>query len=174
MSFFDKFREQATVVRGAAGNVAQNAVKQTKSLAAVGKIKIAIASEEDKVKQAYTELGRLFYRDYAAGTEATMEDYQPWCDKISEAKAAIAKLNEDMAAARAMAETPAPEPEAAPLEEVTEVVEEVVLEREAPAEEAPAEAEAPAPEEVPAPEIPEAPVPPVVDTLYVDETNTEE
>ena len=154
MSFFDKFKEQATVVRGAAGSVAQTAVRQTKSLAAVGKIKIAIASEEDKVKQAYNELGRLFYRDYAAGTEATMEDYQPWCDRISEAKAAIAQLNEDMAAARARGD--------APVEETPKVEEE----------------EAPAVEEIVPEEVVEAPAEepqaPVVDTLYVDESGAEE
>ena len=163
MSFFDRFKEQATVVRGAAGTVAQNAVKQTKSLAAIGKIKIAIASEEDKVKQAYTELGRLFYRDYEAGTEASMEDYQPWCDKITEAKAAIGKLTEDMAAARVQEEPAAPAEEPEDAETVEEVIEEVVLERET--------VDTPAEE----PEIPEeAPEAPLVDTLYVDESNTEE
>ena len=162
MSFFDKFFEQATVVRGAAGNVAQNAVKQTKSLAAVAKLKIAIAAEEDKVKQAYSELGRLFYRDYEAGTEAAMEDYQPWCDKITEAKAAIAKLNDDMAAARVQEDIPVVTEEAAPEEPVLEIVEEEAPEREA------AEEAAEAPEE---PEIPDIPV---IDTLYVDESGAEE
>lgn len=102
MSFFDKFKEtaeKAVSVAAVAGRVAaETAVKQTKTAAAVGKLKLSIASEEDKLKKCYTELGRIFFRDYEEAAEAVMEEYQPWCDKAAEAKKEIAQLREQLAA----------------------------------------------------------------------------
>lgn len=195
MSFFDKLKEtaaQVTAVASVAVNkaaeagktAADTAVKQTKTAAAIGKTKLAIASEEDKLKKAYTELGRLFYRDYEVQAETELEEYLPWIDKCAEAKAQIAALNEELEALKA---------EAAKKEEpAVEVVEEAEEEPEDPAifvdfeeaEEAPAEeaaedlsecvefevvdvpAEEPAVEETPAEE-------PTVGTLYVDVTGQE-
>ena len=165
MSFFDKFKKQAGSVAGAASGVAQNAVKQTKTLASVGRIKIAISTEEDKMKKAYTELGRLFYRDHEAQTEAVMEEYLPWIDKISDAKAQIARLNDEIVKVRAEAEEAAPdaadetaEAADAVLEDAADVVEEAAEEVAETVEEA-------------AQTIPEEPT---VGTLYVDETNFED
>lgn len=178
MSFFDKLKQQAGVAAQAAGNVAQNAVQQTKTLAAVGRVKLAIASEEDKMKKAYTELGKLFYRDYEAQTEADMTDYEPWCGKVADAQAQIKRLNEELEKLRAeeeapVAEVPAEEPaaEAAIEIDLTTPVEDAPAE-EAPVEEAPAEAE-PAAEPESAPEV-VIPAEPTVGTLYVDVTGSEE
>lgn len=167
MAFLDKLKQQAEAVANAAGTVAQTAVQQTKTLAGIGRIKLAIATEEDKVKKAYGELGRLYYRDYEAQTEPAQEDYQPWCDKVADAKEQIARLYEELEKLRAAEEAP---------EEATEepAVIQVDLTATA-AEEAPAEEEAPAQEEAPAEEAPtEEPQEPTVDTLYVDVTETEE
>ena len=178
MSFFDKLKQQAGVAAQAAGNVAQNAVQQTKTLAAVGRVKLAIASEEDKMKKAYTELGKLFYRDYEAQTEADMTDYEPWCGKVADAQAQIKRLNEELEKLRAeeeapAAEVPAEEPaaEAAIEIDLTTPVEDAPAE-EAPVEEAPEEAE-PAAEPESAPEV-VIPAEPTVGTLYVDVTGSEE
>ena len=178
MSFFDKIKQQAGVAVQAAGNVAQNAVQQTKTLAAVGRVKLAIASEEDKMKKAYTELGKLFYRDYEAQTEADMTDYEPWCGKVADAKAQIQRLNEELEKLHAEPhEAPTEEPvaEAAIELDLTTPVEETPAE-EIPTEEAPA-AEAPVadvPTEESAPASVEIPAEPTVGTLYVDVTGTEE
>lgn len=166
MSIFEKFFEQASVVRGAANGVAQNAVKQTKTLASVGRTKIAVATEEDKIKKAYAELGRLFYRDYEAQVEVSMEEYQPWCDKITEAKEQIAKLNEEVE--RLRAEASAPVEADVPAEDGNASVE---VEPEFVPEDVSAEADAPIAEES---ETQEAPAEPTVNTLYVDESAPEE
>ena len=181
MSIFDKLFQQTSGVRSAAGGVAQNAVKQGKSLASIGRTKIAIATEEDSLKKAYTELGRLFYRDYEAGAEATMEDYQPWIEKVTAAKENIARLNEEIAATRAAMETPAApaeEPEA-PVEDVVEETDfaDVAVETAEEATEAVEEAvEETAGEFADAAEqVAEAAAEePTVGTLFVDTTNTEE
>lgn len=176
MSFFDKLKQQAGVAAQAAGNVAQNAVQQTKNLAAVGRVKLAIASEEDKMKKAYTELGKLFYRDYEAQTEANMTDYEPWCGKVADAQAQIKRLNEELEKLRSEDEPPAPEtPAEEPAAEAAIEIDLTTPVEDAPAEDVPAEeapiAEAPD-EEVPAEEEPAAE--PAVGTLYVDVTGSEE
>ena len=169
MSFLDRFKEQANVVRGAAGGVAQNAVKQSKSLAAMARIKVAISTEEGKAKEAYTELGRLYYRDYEAGTEIVPEDYQPWLDQVADAKAQIDRLNAELAEARAQGEAPVEEAEI-PAEEDAATLE-VVETAEEPAEDVLEQEIVIEVVDEPAPDIPE--VSPL-DTLYVDVTGAEE
>ena len=151
MSFFDKFKKRAGSVADAASGVAQNAVKQTKTLASVGRIKIAITTEEDKMKKAYTELGRLFFRDHAH----------------------IARLNDEIVKVREEAEKAATEEAEAAVQDVVDetaetvdaVVEDVAETAEEAAEEAAENAEDAAQS------VPEEPT---VGTLYVDETNFEE
>lgn len=172
MSFFDKIKQQAGVAAQAAGSVAQTAVQQTKTLAAVGRVKLAIASEEDKMKKAYTELGKLFYRDYEAQTEAEMTDYEPWCGKVADAKAQIQRLNEELEKLRTVEEPVAEESEAEPAIELDLTAEEIPTEEsveipEEPSVEEPGEA-------TPEVEIPEIHEEPTVGTLYVDVTGTEE
>lgn len=177
MSFLNKLKQQAGVAAQAAGTVAQTAVQQTKTLAAIGRVKLAIASEEDKMKKAYTELGKLFYRDYEAQTEAEMTDYEPWCGKVADAKAQIQRLNEELEKLRAeeVPQSVAEEPEEVPAIELdlTVSAEDVPEEtEESPAEELVAK-EDPV-EETPDVEIPEVSAEPTVGTLYVDVTGTEE
>ena len=158
MSLLEKIKGYAGVAAQTAESVGQSAAKQGKKLAATGRVKLAISAEEDKMKKAYTELGRLLYRDYTSGTEAVMDEYQPWCDKVADAQAQIARLNEELEKIHAE------EPETVEAEEAVEVTDEVPVVEEEFLEET---EEAPVAE----PEIPEEPP---VDTLYVDVTNPEE
>ena len=119
------------------------------------------------MKKAYTELGRLFYRDYEAQTGITMEDYQPWCDKVADAKNQIARLNEELEKIRAEA----PEDEI-PAEEAAVTVDVSGQSEEVPDAEATAEP-AETTETAEQPEV-QTPEEPPVGTLYVDVTNTEE
>lgn len=159
MSFLDKLKEQAGAVADVAGTVAQNAVKQTKTLAAIGRVKLAIASEEDKAKKAYTELGRLFYRDYETQTEAEMEDYQPWCDKVSDAKNQITRLSKELEKLR--------EGQGTEVEDVSVPMIEMNLAASAEDELGTDDTD----DALPAPETADMPT---VGTLYVDVTETEE
>ena len=183
MSVLENFNQYFTAVKSAAGDVSRNAVRQTKSLAAIGKTKVAVASEEDRMKKAYTELGRLYFRDYDAGTEPDPEEYRYWCEQIAEARAQVSRLTEDIARIR---ESASPSSETLTEDAVTEVSfapdaeeadeAEIVLVTDAAEQpEAPADTtEAPA-------EVPEAPVDvpeanpeaPTVGTLFVDVSGEE-
>lgn len=173
MSFLDKLKKTAASASVAATNAANTAVKQTKTAAAIGKLKLNMAQEEDKMKKAYTELGRLYYRDYETKAEPELEEYLPWIQRVSDAKAAI----EDLAAQVELVKAGVQSQEAA---EVVEEAEDtsiyvdfgetepvVVCVQEPQAEEAPQTEEAPAAPEEEVVEPQEEPGP-TIGTLYVD------
>ena len=63
MAFFDNISS----LRDKASEAAQAAAKKTKKLAEIAKANVSIYGEEDKIKKAEAELGKLYYRDYAVG-----------------------------------------------------------------------------------------------------------
>ena len=82
MAFFDSIDS----IREKAAEAAQAAAKKTKKLAEIAKANVSIYSEEDKIKKAQQELGKLYYRDYVVGEEMDEAEYLPWCQQIDEAK----------------------------------------------------------------------------------------
>lgn len=142
-----RFSENFEAAKNMAVEAAQTAAAKAKELAAVAKANISIYAEEDKVKKAEIELGKLYYRDYAVGEELDTAEYLPWCQKIDESKKAIAELKDFIASLRED-EAPA-ETEAAPTDDDFEIV----VADEPKADETPA-VEAPKTEEAPAEEAP--------------------
>ena len=146
------FTENFEAAKNMAREAAQTAASKAKELAAVAKANISIYAEEDKVKKAEIELGKLYYRDYAVGEEMDNAEYLPWCQKIDESKKIIAELKDYIASLRVEDDA-----EEVPVEDASF---DIVVADDAPAaeeaapaaEEAPAESEAPAAEEVPAEE----------------------
>lgn len=145
-----RFSENFEAAKNMAVEAAQTAAAKAKELAAVAKANISIYAEEDKVKKAEIELGKLYYRDYAVGEEPDTAEYLPWCQKIDESKKTIAELKDFIASLREDGEPAEAETEAAPTDDDFEIV---VADDEPKAGEAPA-AEAPKTEEAPAEEAP--------------------
>lgn len=90
MAFMDSIES----IREMATEAAQAAARKTKKLAEIAKANVSIYSEEDKIKKAEVELGKLYYRDYVVGEEMDVAEYLPWCQKIDEAKQTIADLRD--------------------------------------------------------------------------------
>lgn len=135
-------KESLDTLYGMASDAAQAAARKTKQLAEIAKANLSIYAEEDKIKKAQVELGKLYYRDYVLGEDQDEAEYLPWCQKIDESKQTIADMRDyidELKRGRVDMDT----------EDVEVVPEEAPAE--APAEEAPAE-EAPAEE----PKAPEA------------------
>ena len=134
---FDDLREKVT-------DLAQSGVAKSKQLAEIAKLKTSNMGEEDTIKKAYLELGRLYYAERGAAPE---EAYAAACGRISQAKAAIETNNARIAELKAQGCVE--EAESVTAEPVVEDVppEEPAPEQEVP--ETPAE-EAAAPEEAPA------------------------
>ena len=134
---FDDLREKVT-------DLAQSGVAKSKQLAEIAKLKTSNMGEEDTIKTAYLELGRLYYAERGAAPEGA---YAAACGRISQAKAAIETNNARIAELKAQGCVE--EAESVTAEPVVEDVppEEPAPEQEVP--ETPAE-EAAAPEEAPA------------------------
>ena len=145
-----RFSENFEAAKNMAVEAAQTAAAKAKELAAVAKANISIYAEEDKVKKAEIELGKLYYRDYAVGEELDTAEYLPWCQKIDESKKAIAELKDFIASLREDGEPAEAETEAAPTDDDFEIV---VADDEPKADETPA-VEAPKTEEAPAEKAP--------------------
>ena len=94
MGFFDNFKEKAT-------DLAQAGVAQSKRLAEIAKLKTANMGEEDTIKKAYIELGKLYYAETGAAPEAA---YAASCEKITAAKAAIEANNDRIAELKSSAD----------------------------------------------------------------------
>lgn len=139
------FTENFETAKNLAVEAAQTAAAKAKKLAAIAKANISIYAEEDKVKKAQLELGKLYYRDYAVGEELDNAEYLPWCQKIDESKKAIAELK-DFIASLNEDDVPA-EAEADAEDAVTEDDFEIVVTDDAPACAPAAEAEVPTTEE---------------------------
>jgi len=109
MGFFDSFKEKAT-------DLAQAGVAQSKRLAEIAKLKTANMGEEDTIKKAYLEIGKLYYAEKGTAPDGA---YVAACEKITAAKAAIEANNDRIAELKEGDD----EPEEV---EVVEVVEEAV------------------------------------------------
>ena len=145
------------------GAVKAKELSEAKEFSEVNKLKVSNSVEQDAIRKAYTELGKLYFAENGSDPA---EPYADLCRQITDSLAKIAYNNEriaDIKAAGAAASDTAPEE--APVEEAAaepaaepeteEIPVEVTTSEDAPAEEAPVE-EAPA-EEAPAAEAPEAP-----------------
>lgn len=87
MGFFDALKSKAT-------DLAQTGVAQSKRLAEIAKLKTANMTEEDNIKKAYIELGKLYYAEKGTAPEGA---YAAACEKITAAKAIIETNNERIA-----------------------------------------------------------------------------
>ena len=189
MSFLDTLKKTAGMAAQVTASAADTAVSKTRTMASIGRVKLAISSEEDKLQKAYTELGRLFYRDYQAQAETDMTEYQPWCDRAADAREQIQRLTQELETLKAEGKDPVKaepktEEEAKPeevedtsifadLDDEPEVKIEVKVEtepEEQPEEETAPEAEE-APEEVPKTEEPAPAEAPAEQAPVVPEIN---
>lgn len=123
-STFENLKDRAT-------DLAQAGVAQSKRLAEIAKLKTANMAEEDAIKKAYIEIGKLYYAEKGATPDGA---FAAACEKITASKAVIETNNERIAELKQPGD---PEPEA-------EIKVEMTMG------EVPEYVEAPAPEETPA------------------------
>lgn len=83
MAFFDNLKEKVT-------DLAQAGVAKSKQLAEIAKLKAANMAEQDTIKKAYLEIGKLYYAEKGTTPEG---GYAAACEKITAAKANIAANN---------------------------------------------------------------------------------
>lgn len=79
MAFFDELKDRAV-------DLAQTGVAKSKQLAEIGRLNLANASEEENIRKAYIEIGKLYYAERGMAPEAA---YAALCEKITAAKTTI-------------------------------------------------------------------------------------
>mgnify|MGYP005822262061 FL=1 len=84
---FDSLKDRAT-------DLAQAGVAQSKRLAEIAKLKMANMSEEDAIKRASLEIGKLYSAERGTAPEGA---YAAACERITAARAAIETNKERMA-----------------------------------------------------------------------------
>ena len=139
MGFFDSLKANATVLKDKATDLAQTGAAESKRLAEIAKLKSANLVEENTIKKAYAEIGKLYYE--LRGAEPG-EDCAAACEKLTAAKAAIEANNDRIAELKVKEEVAEPEVEVvaeaqaivldAPADEVT--ADDIVVEEEPKAE----------------------------------------
>ena len=139
MGFFDSLKANANVLKDKATDLAQTGAAESKRLAEIAKLKSANLSEENAIKKAYVEIGKLYYEQMAA---APGEDFAAACEKITAAKAAIEANNDRIAELKVKEDAAEPEVEVvaeaqaivldAPADEIT--ADDIVVEEEPKAE----------------------------------------
>ena len=77
-----------------AADLAQAGVAQSKRLVEIAKLKMANMAEEDAIKKAYIEIGKLYYAEQGASPDGA---YAAACERITAAKAAIEANNDRIA-----------------------------------------------------------------------------
>ena len=83
MAFFDNLKEKVS-------DLAQTGVAKSKQLAEIAKLKAANMAEQDAIKKAYLEIGKLYYAEKGTTPEG---GYAAACEKITAAKANIVANN---------------------------------------------------------------------------------
>lgn len=116
MDFINDLQERAT-------DLAQSVVATSKRLAEIAKLKASNMAEEDAIRKAYVELGKLYYAEHGTTPDGA---YAAACEKITAARAAIETNNDRIAELKATAEAEGeiidvtPEAAEEPENEVTE------------------------------------------------------
>ena len=95
-STFESLKDKAT-------DLAQAGVAQSKRLAEIAKLKTANMAEEDAIKKAYLEIGKLYYAENGAVAGGA---YAAACERITAAKAAIETNNDRITQLKATAGEP--------------------------------------------------------------------
>ena len=110
-------------LKNKAAGLAQSSMAKAKELTEVGKLKMQNASEQENIRRAYQEIGKLYYEQHGQEPEEALAEL---CKKIDGSKARIEYNNErinDMKAAGSLSDEDvasapeAPEEPAAPTED---------------------------------------------------------
>ena len=90
-SLKEKAKDLAQTSVAKAKELSDTAIGKGKELSEIGKLKVQNASEQETIKKAYLELGKLYFAERGAAPEAA---YAALCEQITASKAKIDYNNE--------------------------------------------------------------------------------
>lgn len=107
-------KETLETLKCKAVHVAGGAAQTARLVALISKKKLAILAEQDKIRRCYTQLGKVYYKDYVTDEEPDDAEYDPLCERISQSFRRINRLRQEMEAAKAELAGEQPEDEDEP------------------------------------------------------------
>ena len=95
---FESLKDKAVVLAQSgvtrARELTDTGVAKAKEVAEVGKLKVQNSTEQEAIRKAYSELGKLYYAERGSAPEAAYADL---CQRITDALARISYNNERIA-----------------------------------------------------------------------------
>ena len=95
---FESLKDKAVVLAQSgvtkAKELADTGAAKAKELTEIGKLKVQNSSEQEAIRKAYSELGKLYYAERGSAPEAAYADL---CQRITDALARISYNNERIA-----------------------------------------------------------------------------
>ena len=70
-------KETMETLKCKAVHVAAGAAQTARLVALISKKKFAILAEQDKIRRCYTQLGKVYYKDYVTDEEPDDAEYDP-------------------------------------------------------------------------------------------------
>ena len=89
MSLKEELSKAVGAFANKVGDVSKKAGAQAQVMTEIAKLNLKITQEQDKIRKAETELGKLYYNDFEAGLPIEAETYLPLCNEIKAAKETI-------------------------------------------------------------------------------------
>ena len=105
-------KETLETLKCKAVHVAGGAAQTARLVALISKKKLAILAEQDKIRRCYTQLGKVYYKDYVTDEEPDDAEYDPLCERISQSFRRINRLRLELEAAKTKLAGEQPEDEA--------------------------------------------------------------
>lgn len=90
-NLFNKMSDLAQTGVAKAKELTDVGVAKSKEMAEIGKLKVDSATQQEEIKKAYMEIGKLYFAERGSAPEAP---YTALCEKITEAKAKLAYNDE--------------------------------------------------------------------------------
>ena len=103
-----------------AKELADTGAAKAKEVSEIGKLKVNNSAEQEAIRKAYSELGKLYYAERGSAPEAA---YADTCQRITDALARISYNNERIADIKAAGQLTDEEVEAVEVEEAAEAEE---------------------------------------------------
>ena len=100
-----------------AKEITETGINKAKELGEIGKLKVNNSVEQEAIRKAYSELGKLYYAERGSAPEAP---YMEACQRITDAMARISYNNERIADIKAAGQLTDEEVEAVEAEPVSE------------------------------------------------------
>ena len=97
-----ELKQTVQTLREKASDAVQLTAEKGRLLSQIAKARAQIVRQQEIIRRACQQLGKTYYKDYITEEEPDEAEYQPLCDRISEAYQKISSLKQTVEDCRQM------------------------------------------------------------------------